>query len=155
MSSRALAHLHKFKGTLALLSEQKNYVEAENHFKQALQLFYKVNSSTGRAICRLALVRIQCEREITQDGGIKDVNNLISVTEKAKEQFTSLSYKLGEDRAQKYIDFLKQRETGNGNANLIKFVKFKTFKKDHIEQIKSTLNMIKEELLNNEDIKLF
>lgn len=59
LSKRALAHIYKLEGVLTLLSEKKEYQEAKKHFNNALKYFYKIGSTKGRAICRLALVRVQ------------------------------------------------------------------------------------------------
>jgi hypothetical protein len=59
LSKRAQAHLAKLQGVLTILSEKKEYNEAKKHFDNAYNLFYKINSANGKAICRLALVRAQ------------------------------------------------------------------------------------------------
>ena len=99
------------------------------------------------------MVRIQCETELNQEGSC-DIKNLIQITEKAKEQFTNIKYKFGEERAQFYIDFLKKRESGE-TGEFKKFVKFKTLKRDHIQQEISKNTVLESSVLKDEDIKLF
>ena len=73
-----------------------------------MDLFFRINSSKGRAICRLALVRVQWEQEFWKEDQLKNISNFISVAEKAKQQFSKIGYKFGEQRANQYIEILKK-----------------------------------------------
>lgn len=119
-----------------------------------MELFYKIGSAKGRSICRLALVRIQCEIELIKEGNTQNLGNFISIAEKAKQQFAKIGYKLGEERANAYIDFLRKKINGEEDSNLKKFMKFKTLKKTHIEQVKKE-STVEKHMLQDEDIRLF
>lgn len=136
LSNRALAHIYKLRGVLAMLSEKKEMNEAKNWFKQALQYFYKIGSEKGRAICRLALVRVQWEIEFIQERS-QNLKSLVSIAEKAKDQFQRISCKIGEERANAYIHCLQNKINGDNLPNLKTFAKLMTLKGDNNLQEKS------------------
>ena len=155
LSKRATAHLYKLEGVLTLLSEKKEYHEAKKHFNNALKYFYKIGSTKGRAICRLALVRVQCEIELSKDSQERDLKKLIAIVEKAKSQFSNLGFKLGEERANLYLEYLNKRINGEEDKNFKKLIKFKTLKRTHIETAKASDSLLEQSILNDEDIRLF
>lgn len=120
-----------------------------------MKYFYKIGSAKGRAICRLALVRVQCEIELNKDANSRDLKHLIAIADKARLQFHKIGYKLGEDRANLYIDFLQKKIKGEEDSSFKKLVKFKTLKRNHIEKVKAGDSLIEQNILKDEDIRLF
>lgn len=157
LSKRAQAHLAKLQGVLTMLSEKKEYKEAKKHFDTAFNLFHKIGSTKGRAICRLALVRAQCEIELNKGSGGSELQQILSTAEKTKLQFHEIGHKAGEERANQYILFIQQRINGEkvNTTGLQKLVKFKTLKRTHIDSVKADNASLEKSMLNNEDIRLF
>ncbi|CAI2383959.1 unnamed protein product [Moneuplotes crassus] len=155
ISKRALAHILKLRGVLTLLKEKKEYKEAINFFNESLQLFHKIGSSKGRAICRLALVRCNFELELSKEPKDRKLSTVLSSAEKASNLFEKICHKEGQQRAQHYINEIKKAIDGEVDTKFAKFVKFKTFKKNHIDSAKADDAFLEKQMLNNEDIRLF
>ena len=83
------------------------------------------------------------------------MKSIHSSAEKAKTLFCKIGYKKGEERAQHYINQLNKATDGDVGTTFQKFVKFKTFKKNHIESVKADDALLAKDMLNNEDIRLF
>lgn len=75
--------------------------------------------------------------------------------EKVKTLFEKICHKEGEATAQNYINQLKKAIDGDVDQPIKKFVKFKTFKKNHIDSVKADDALFEKDMLNNEDIRLF
>ena len=80
---------------------------------------------------------------------------MITVVEKLKSQFLNIGYKLGEERANLYLMFLKKKLAGEEDNSFKKLVKFKTLKRTHIESVKADNSLLEQNILNDEDIRLF
>jgi tetratricopeptide (TPR) repeat protein len=154
LSKRASAHLYKLEGLLALLSEKKEYDEAKKCFHESLKLFHKINSAKGKAICRLALVRIQCESEHKNNVEHKSTKQLVSIVEKAQQQFEKIDYERGIKRAECYVNILKNKLLSETDNIVSTFAKLKTLKQSSILKKTDKLHL-EDTVLNDEDILLF
>ena len=155
MSTRAQAHLAKFQGVLCLLSEKNKYTEAYEHFNKAFDLFHHIRSSKGKALCRLAMIRCQLDIELNKNSEQRDIKGHLAKVEKAKSLFESIGHKLGAERAEQYIQFLNKRVNGQKDTGIQKLMKFKTFKRNHVESVKADDSLIEQNILNDVDIRLF
>lgn len=154
LSKRANAHLYKLEGLLALLSDKKEYDEAKKCFHESLKLFHKINSAKGKAICRLALVRVQCESEHKNNVEKTSTKQLISIAEKAQQQFERIDYERGAKRAECYVKMLKNKLLSETNNIASTFVKLRTLKQSNTPNKTDKLHL-QDTVLNDEDILLF
>jgi hypothetical protein len=155
LSSLACAHISKVLGVLSMLSEDKKYQEAKEHFNKSISHFKKIKSPIGLTISRLALIRCECEIEFRRISKPEVLHQLIKSTKECKKAFRSYNHKLGEDRAQLYINCLINKLSGQDIGNFKKTLRSTTLKSKGFIQTRNKESLLISNMLQDEDIKLF
>lgn len=155
LSLRAQAHLHQYRGVLAMMCQRKDKNEVETHFNNALECYQQLKSIRGVAICKLALLRIECEDLLSKEISNKEIEILMKELEIIRKEFENLDYMIGIERVNSYLDSLNKRYKGESKVKFKTFMRFKTLKKAHIADVTAKDSDLSKALLNDEDIKLF
>ena len=156
LSVRAQAHLHQFRGVLSMMYTKKDAKEIEMHFNNAFKCYEQIKSTKGMAICKLALLRIKCEKESNQSLDSEELDELISDLVIVRKSFDKIKYTLGINRVNSYIETLqKKHDETSEKPTFKKLMRFKTLKKSHIANITAKDTNLGESILHDEDIKLF
>lgn len=84
-----------------------------------------------------------------------ELSKMIESSEKCKIDLGKLAYKEGEQRAQLYIDCLKNKINGEESSNFRRTLKNKSIVVKHFNKTKAVGTLMNAEVLQDEDIKLF
>ena len=155
LSKITQAHIYKLLGVLTMLAEKKDYQKAKKYLIKAGECFSEAECRRGLAITKLAILRCDCEISFNKHLSMGELSKMIESSEKCKLDLGKLAYKEGEQRAQLYIDCLKNKINGEESGNFRRTLKNKSIVVKHFNKTKAVGTLMNAEVLQDEDIKLF